>query len=132
MSVHWHDWLEQAGVMLGEVRNALDSDSLITVAFFSQQVAEQSLKALWLVRGDGLLPHTHDLMELAEGLEVPEEVRSDCQLLNPLYTISRYPDAANGLPARNFNTTMAAGYVAAAERVNAWCASQLHDQGHGP
>lgn len=119
--------------MLGEVRAALASESYVMVAFFSQQVAEYSLKALWLVRADGLVPHTHDLIELADGLEVPSDVRADCQLLNPLYATSRYPDAANGVPARNFNRDLATGHVAAAERVHSWCADQLaqHDEDDG-
>jgi HEPN domain-containing protein len=123
----WRDWLEHAGVLLAEVRTALEHDALVTVAFFSQQVAEQSLKALWLIRSDRLVPHTHDIVDLAISLEVPGDVLADCQLLNPLYTTSRYPDAANGAPAKNLNANAAASYAAAAARVYEWCARALSD-----
>lgn len=74
-------------------------------------------------------PKTHNLVELGRLLNVPEEVLSDLRLLNPEYVTSRCPDAANGVPADNYDERRAAMLLEAAERVHRWVTSAL--TGHG-
>ncbi len=69
------------------------------------------------------------LAELGRLLEVPEEVMSDLRLLNPEYAASRYPDAANGVPAENYDARKAGMLLEAAERVRAWVTSALTGRG---
>ena len=123
----WRDWLGYADNHLREARGALDVGVYAMTAFFSHQIAELSLKALWVRDGDGLPPRTHNLIELAQGLGAPEGVLSATRALNPLYTTSRYPDAANGNPANNYDAAIAGDALARAEEVHAWCSARLRN-----
>lgn len=119
----WRDWLRYADNHLREARGALSVGAHAMTAFFSHQIAELSLKALWVRDGDGLPPRTHDLVELATGLDAPEEVLAASRRLNLFYVTSRYPDAANG--ADNYDAAIAGDALARAEEVHAWCSARL-------
>ena len=123
----WRDWLGYADNHLREARGALDVGAHAMTAFFSHQIAELSLKALWVRDGDGLPPRTHNLIELARGLDAPDEVLAAARVLNPLYTTSRYPDAANGNPADNYDAAIAGDALTRAEEVHAWCFARLRN-----
>jgi HEPN domain-containing protein len=102
------------------IREGLHAEAV----FHAHQVAEESLKALWLATAERLPPRTHSLVELAEGLSAPEGVLEACRRLNPHYGASRYPDAANGDPADNYTGRIASELLAEAEEVRAWCSGQ--------
>ncbi len=123
----WEDWLRFADNHLREARGALDAGAYAMTAFFSHQIAEVAFKALWAREGDGLPPHTHNLVELARGLAAPEAVIAASRRLNPCYTISRSPDAANGNPADNYDAAIAGEALARAEEVHAWCSARLRN-----
>jgi HEPN domain-containing protein len=42
-----------------------------------------------------------------EGLEIPLNVKENLMILSPHFVISRYPDASNGIPARQYNKNIA-------------------------
>jgi len=44
-------------------------------------------------------------------------------LLNPEYVVSRYPDAANGIPAENYDAEKTERLLTAVERVHKWVTS---------
>ena len=119
----WRDWLRYADNHLREARGALDAGAHAMTAFFSHQIAELSLKALWVRDGDGLPPRTNNLVELARGFDAPETVMHAARKLNPHYRASRYPDAANG--ADNYDAAIAGDALARAEEVHAWCSARL-------
>lgn len=121
----WRDWLRYADNYLREARGALDVGAHSMTAFFSHQIAELSLKALWIREGDGLPPRTHNLVELATELGAPEEVLAASRILNLFYVTSRYPDAANG--ADNYDAAIAGDALARAEEVHAWCSARLRN-----
>ncbi len=121
----WRDWLRYADNHLREARGALDGGAHAMTAFFSHQIAELSLKALWVRDGDGLPPRTHNLVELATELGAPEEVLAASRILNLFYVTSRYPDAANG--ASNYDAAIAGDALARAEEVHAWCSARLRN-----
>ena len=55
---------------------------------------------------------THSMTELAEALEqegitVPQDVKEDLMVVSPHFIISRYPDAANGVPYKQYNRNIA-------------------------
>lgn len=64
----------------------------------------------------GPCPKTHNLMELGRALDAPEDALSDLRLINPEYAASRDPDAANGIPAENYDQRKATMLREAAER----------------
>jgi HEPN domain-containing protein len=84
------------------------ADKLIRVqkyyasAFFSEQAAEKVLKAMYLER-KRRAAFTHDLIELAEELSAPENAVRAAVELSPDYLLTRYPDAANAVPARLYD-----------------------------
>lgn len=94
-------------------------------AFLSQQAVEKYLKAVWIEKMRKRPPATHSLRELAEGLGVPPELLPRLNYLNPDYTVSRYPDAANGVPYELYDEPIARAKVDAAEEVAAWAEKRL-------
>ncbi len=127
MAQDWQNWLGMAERELEDARVALADGLFQMVAFFSHQIAEASLKALWIREADGLPPRTHDLLDMAEQLQAPEVVLGAARDLNPLYSATRYPDVANGNPARNYDKSNASRALAGAEEVFEWCSRRLRN-----
>lgn len=125
MAQDWDNWLAMAERELEDARVALAGGLYQMVAFFSHQIAEAALKALWIREADGLPPRTHDLLDMAEQLEAPEEILAVARDLNPLYSATRYPDVANGNPAKNYDQSNAGRALAGAEEVFQWCSRRL-------
>ena len=121
----WRNWMELAEEELRQSREALTVGVYLSVVFSAHQIAEHALKAVHIERSGGLPPRTHELIELAESVEAPPTVVRTCQTLNPLYMTSRYPDAANGNPARVYSAESAAELLDLAEEVLNWCSGQL-------
>ncbi len=118
-------WLAQADADLAHARASAQAGFYFAAAFSCHQAAEKWLKGAVIELRRTLPPKTHNLIELGRLLEVPEEVMSDLRLLNPEYAASRYPDAANGVPAENYDARKAGMLLEAAERVRAWVTSAL-------
>ena len=127
MAQDWQNWLGMAERELEDARVALADGLFQMVAFFSHQIAEASLKALWIREADGLPPRTHDLLDMAEQLQAPEVVLGAARDLNTLYSDTRYPDVANGNPARNYDKSNAIRALAGAEEVFEWCSRRLRN-----
>jgi HEPN domain-containing protein len=121
----WRNWMDLARRELAEAKLALEAGATVIVVFYAHQVAEEALKGLWIERGDGTPPKSHELVGLARGVDAPPEVQRACMILNPLYATSRYPDAANGNPADMYDAQMAREMLDLAEGVFEWCSSQL-------
>jgi HEPN domain-containing protein len=92
----------QARRDLDAARHLKESRDWFASVFWCHQVAEKALKALLIAWGKAV--RGHNLLELARlvegelGVQVPGDVMRCIRYLNPHYMISRYPDAANGLP----------------------------------
>lgn len=127
MAQDWQNWLGMAERELEDARVALDDGLFQMVAFFTHQIAEASLKALWIRESDGLPPRTHDLVDMARNLDAPANVVTAARVLNPLYSATRYPDLANGNPAENYDQVVAGDALARAEEVFQWCSRRLRN-----
>jgi len=66
------------------------------------------------------MPFTHDLLELAEELGAPEDVCHAAAELSPDYIITRYPDAANAMPAKLYDTASAEAHLKLSRAVIQW------------
>lgn len=88
-------------------------------AFLSQQCAEAALKALCLHK-NRKLPASHNLMDLGRLARAPEELAQYLVELNPDYIVSRYPDAANGVPAEMYDAKKADSKLVAARMILEW------------
>lgn len=71
-------------------------EAYAVAAFLGQQAVEKYLKGTWVLVKAEPAPHTHSLTELGDGLGVPADLRRHLADLTSDYTVSRYPDAANG------------------------------------
>jgi HEPN domain-containing protein len=115
-------WMAQGREELAMARSLLASGGYSGAAFHCHQAAEMLLKGLWIHRKRSAAPRFHDLVQLGAELEAPDEVRAALRRLNPEYVISRYPDAANGIPAENYDRLRADELVALAAGVESWVA----------
>lgn len=103
----------------------LGSRLFYVCAFLSQQAAEKALKALYIEVKREPQPRTHDLTELGTSLQVPVDIMDILIELNPVFVVSRYPDAANGIPARMYNERLASSHLDQARRVIEWARERL-------
>jgi HEPN domain-containing protein len=122
-------WFLQALRDLDAARHARDAGDWFASVFWSHQAAEKALKALLLEHG--VAARGHNLLELARiiveeaGLEVPGNVMRCLRRLNPHYVVSRYPDAANGLPYEVYDREDADEALECAEVVLEWVKERL-------
>jgi len=121
-------WLEQAKRDLEAARHLAASRDWFASVFWCHQAAEKVLKALLIASGKAV--RSHNLLELIRilraELEVkpPREVERCARYLNPHYVVSRYPDAANGLPYEVYEEDDASRALECAEAILGW-AEQL-------
>jgi HEPN domain-containing protein len=99
-------WLKSAEDDIFDAKLSLNNKRYFRTAFFAQQAVEKSLKALFFVVKKDEPPKLHTVTELYRelkkgGFTLPEEVEEQLYILNKYYTVSRYPDAANGLPSES-------------------------------
>jgi HEPN domain-containing protein len=118
-------WWLQALEDLSAARANLRIGKFYVAAFFSQQAAEKALEALYIETKRRTQPKTHDLTELAAELRVPKGIAEDLAELNPEFVVTRYPDAANGVPARMYTREIAKFHVGKAGRVVKWAKQRL-------
>lgn len=92
--------------------------------FFSQQAAEKALKALHMhLKRE--LPRTHNLVVLARELDAPEPVMEAARELAPDTVITRYTNAAHGVPAEMYSQRSAQEHLNYAEEVLEWTRKHL-------
>jgi len=114
------DWMEQAHEDLSAARDMFSTHHYAWCCFLCHQAAEKALKAV--------LEHLrnptsgHNLLKLLsviqEILEVPDDVRRACTVLNRYYIPTRYPNAfPSGAPVRMFDERDAEEAIRYAEAV---------------
>jgi len=113
------NWLKQAEMDLETAKANINIKKYFASAFFSQQAAEKALKAMALEKLREPLK-SHNLLELAKRLKVPHEIMVCLIELNPDFIITRYPDAANGLPYELYDLKKAKQKTGFAEKVLRW------------
>ncbi len=96
--------MEAAKEDLFDADDALRRGRWFRAAFFSQQAVEKAFKALFFVVRREEPPHIHTVTELYKplkdaGFALRRDLEDQLYILNKYYTVTRYPDAANGLPS---------------------------------
>ena len=99
-------WIRAAREDLVDAEDALKRGRWFRAAFFSQQVVEKAFKALFFIVRREEPPKIHTVTELytmlkESGFTLPSELEQQLYILNKYYTVTRYPDAANGLPSES-------------------------------
>jgi len=130
--VNYKEWLEQAVEALDTANVLIITEKYYASAFYSQQAAEKALKSfvLYLGKDPG---KTHSLTELAEilekeGVQIPVKIKENLMVLSPHFIISRYPDAANGVPYKQYNKSIAEDLYNRVKEVIEWVKSEVSQQ----
>ena len=121
-------WWEQAQADLKAAGHSIDSGDYHIGAFLCQQSVEKAFKALWIEQKKEMPPKSHNLTELGKGLSVPDRLATALRELNPLFATTRYPDAANGVPAQMYDEPITRERFQEAGEVMEWCRSQLEQK----
>ena len=115
---------EQAEEDLDTADKLLGVRKYYASVFFSEQAAEKALKVMYLER-KRRVAFTHDLIELAEELGAPENVFHAAAELSPDYITTRYPDAANAVPAKLYDEASAEMHLNLSREVLQWVKGEL-------
>ena len=115
-------WLEAAKEDLEDAEYAIERGRWFRVAFFSQQAVEKALKALYPLIHRKEPPKIHTVTELYQelreaGFRLPSDLERSLYILNKYYTVTRYPDAANGPPSESVDEEEAMRAYTIARRV---------------
>jgi len=91
MEKEYEQWIKKADKDLNTAKSNINNGEVEAGAFFLQQSAEKSLKALLIKRTKKLI-RTHNLVVLSKKLNAPEKIIKYCERLTTLYQETRYPD----------------------------------------
>ena len=110
-------WFETAKKMYEAARKNFENKLYFVSAFYIHQSIEFSLKALWIKKKKEYPPKTHNIIFLAKELGLPEKLLNHCREINREYTVSRYPDAANGFPFELYSEDTIKRYLEMGEEI---------------
>ena len=115
-------WIGAAREDLLDAEDALKRGRWFRAAFFAQQAVDKALKALFFVVRRGEPPKIRAVTELyamlrESGFALPPELEEQLHILNKYYTVTGYPDAANGLPSESVDRVEAERAYNLARRV---------------
>ncbi|MDK2796121.1 MAG: hypothetical protein PWQ22_1018 [Archaeoglobaceae archaeon] len=100
-------WLKSAEEDYFDAEAFYKSKRYFRTAFFAQQAVEKALKAMFIVIAREDPPKIHTVTELyrilteRSNFRLSEEIEEQLFFLNKFYSVTRYPDAANGLPSES-------------------------------
>ena len=119
------NWWKQSKADLSAASVNITTHQYYVAVFLCHQAAEKALKALYIEKKRKLPPATHGLQKLGRLLSIPRHLFSALNELNPDYIITRYPDAANGIPAEQYDEDSAKLHLAMARKVVKWAEKGL-------
>lgn len=87
------EWIEISQYDLHTAEAMLEKSRYLYVGFMCQQAVEKMLKALYVLKKEGMPPRTHNLLYLVDEIkiELKAEDLKMLSLLNQFYLESRYP-----------------------------------------
>ncbi len=118
-------WFLQSKEELETAKISFDNKKWFAAAFWCQQSVEKALKALFLVKKKESPGTTHSLTYLGRELAVPSEFQSLLRDLTTEYYLSRYPDATEDVPYKNYSTENVQQYLSLSEKLLKWVELQL-------
>jgi len=119
------NWLKQGLKDLKTAEKNLKIKEYYASAFFAHQAVEKVLKALFIQKKRKLPPPTHSLIFLGKSVDAPKSLYWMLRKLNPDYVLTRYPDAAYGLPYELYDENLAKEKISMAKKVIEWVKSEI-------
>ncbi|MEM4706236.1 MAG: HEPN domain-containing protein [Candidatus Methanomethylicaceae archaeon] len=110
------DWWNEAKHNIRQARRNFEIGEYSVAAFLCHQASEKALKALYIIKKS---PRGHDLTKIGRFLNA-KEIMDELKILNPHYTISRYPNAANTVPSEMYTKEVVERCLLAATKVLEW------------
>ena len=109
-------WFKQALHDLEMAEKNIGIEGYDIAAFLAHQAVEKLLKSIFALEGKAI-PKIHYIDELANQLNLPDEVINDVFDLTADYTFARYPDVAERVPYEEYDVNIAQSKVENAKRV---------------
>ncbi len=127
-------WLRAAEEDMADAEDALARRRWFRAAFYAHQAVEKALKSLYFTVLRREPPRLHVISELYRplreaGFRLPGDLEEAIAVLNKYYTVTRYPDAAGGLPSEAVDEVEARRAVGIARRVLEEARRVLLEQG---
>ena len=119
------DWLKQSLKDFEAANKNLNIQEYYLVAFLCQQAIEKGLKALYIEKNRQLAPQHHSLIFLAESVDAPRKFYSFLKTVNKEFVVSRYPDAAYGVPYELYDKNIALDMLKHTGEIMEWIKSQI-------
>ncbi|MEM0232159.1 MAG: HEPN domain-containing protein [Candidatus Methanomethylicaceae archaeon] len=113
------DWWNEAKHNIRQARRNFEIGEYSVAAFLCHQASEKALKALYIIKKSRFPPRGHDLTKIGRFLNA-KEIMDELKILNPHYTISRYPNAANTVPSEMYTKEVVERCLLAATKVLEW------------
>lgn len=119
------NWWKQAKNDLEKAKVLFGSKNFDGSAFFCQQAAEKSLKALVLFKNRKKSAEGHSLVYLGKIAGLPDSYFTGLKKLSPQYYIARYPDMTEEVPYELYDEKLAKEFLDISEDVIKWIEKQL-------
>ena len=119
------NWFRQAEADLANAQANVAPPSSYVAAFLVHQASEKALKAAFIAAGRELRRERRGLVALAVELGAPPDLVSQLREINADYVATRYSDAANGVPAENYDERLAWQKVGIAREVLRWARERM-------
>lgn len=127
MTERSRDWLAQAEDDLCWCADTCAAGRWSQACFVAQQTAEKAMKALAIKRGYTTI-RSHSVKELAQALQINDEIETMARRLDLYYISARYPDAfPSGAPFEFFSEEQAREALDFAGRIVAHIKAVLSD-----
>ena len=119
-------WFKQGLKDLEVAEKLFEDREFYAMSFFCHQAIEKVLKAA-IIELKKISPEKeHNLRKLFVTLDIPnKEILESVIAINPQYIISRYPDAASGLPYEQYTEEQAKEILHKAKEVIEWVKEKL-------
>lgn len=119
------NWWKQAVKDLETASKNLEIGEYYVTAFFSQQATEKALKSLYIHKLNESSGPTHSLLFLGKSVGIPEEFYTSLRKLSPDFVITRYPDAAHGIPYDLYDEEIGMERLKISRKVLKWVELEL-------
>lgn len=113
-------WLRSAEKDLATARYLFKGRKYDTSAFFCQQCVEKAMKAILIDKSKQMIK-THDLVYLAQEVNLPLDMVQHCKELTMVYVAARYPD----IPELRLKRERARIFLKFSKEVLEWAKKQI-------